>query len=83
MEAGVAAAVLGLVDLGTARSAAEGRVIHHAPLGRRCKGRRGVPSVNRQNVKSGCYALVRTDPSGSGADSGSRSSSAGRCICIG
>lgn len=83
VEARVTAAVLGLVHLGTARSAAEGRVIHHAPLGRCCKGRRDILRINRQTVKCQWHAWVGTDLSGFGADSGSHSSSAGRCICIG
>ena len=36
VEACVTAAVLGLVHLGTAGPSAEGRVVHHAPLGRGC-----------------------------------------------
>lgn len=42
VEACIAAAVLGLIHLGTARSAAEGRVIHDAPLGRCCKEGRDI-----------------------------------------
>lgn len=83
VEARVTAAVLGLVHLGTARSAAEGRVVHHAPLGRCCKGRRDILRINRQTLKCQWHAGVGADLSGFGADSGSHSSSAGRCICIG
>lgn len=37
VEPGITAAVLGVVHLGAARLAAEGRVVHHAPLGWGCK----------------------------------------------
>jgi len=42
VEACVTAAVLGLVHLGAARTSAERRVVHHAPLRGRCvPGREG------------------------------------------
>lgn len=51
VEARVTAAVLGLVHLGAARSAAEGRVIHHAPLGRCCqKEERHVSATDNANA---------------------------------
>lgn len=64
MEACVAAAVLLLVHLGTARPPAEGRVVHHAPLGRCCNGERRADEsqTHKRSQKGGgsptCLGLV-------------------------
>lgn len=80
VKACVAAAVLLLVHLGTARSPAEGRIVHHAPLGRRCiekTSRRSMFRTNKQRkARPRCYvptclglvlALRSTPPLGADA----------------
>lgn len=61
MEACVAAAVLLLVHLGTARSPAEGRIVHDAPLGRCCVAN---ASSRIRNIKDDQANKQKQDPNG-------------------